>query len=911
MSVFALLRPGDPDHLGPYRLTGRLGDGGQGVVYVGEGADGRPVAIKVLHARFTHDPRARSRFAAEVEAAQRVASFCTARVLDAEVEGDLPYIVSEFVDGRSLQEVVQSEGPRSGSALDRVAVGTVTALTAIHQVGIVHRDFKPANVLMARNGPRVIDFGIARDLEAAGTTTGTSVGTPAFMAPEQIAGGAVGPEADVFAWGCTVAYAAAGRPPFGIDSIPAVMHRILNLEPDLSGLEGRLRDVVAACLVKDPSRRPPARQALMWLLGRTGAAPMEAHPDLLSEGAALAQNALAPSRGGLPPPAPGPGPSSPGSYPGPGPYPGSVPQWVPAGPGPYPGAQQGPATYPAWPRRPGGSRSRRGLFLAVGAGVTALVVAGVAIAVMVQGGDDPSPVPTGVVTGGGREGGTFRMAFDTYELSAIDPSHIAQSPEGFVAKQLYTGLTQTQPDGTVQRKLATSITPDANCTNWQIKVKIGTTFSDGQPVNASSFVLGWTRAVRAWQSVENTSYLFENIKGYDDIEGKKATTLSGVQAVGADGLKVALVAPDCDFDKRLSNPAFAPLPPQAGDPENKAFNSRPVGNGPFKIASYQPKTKLVLVRNDTWGFGRAKLDEVDMNLAADSSSIVQQFQNGTIDWAPLLRDQLAQNANPTRGQLITGESNGVDYLTSITDKPPFNSPDARLAISYALDRKKLSQLLYAGLQAPARSIVPPSIPGYPKEGGCPSCEGQDLEKAKQHAQKAGLGTGAHITLAFLNNPTGVKMATLIQQQLRDGLGWNLTLQPSTWSTYYPALAGKSSSGLYLQAWAGTDTPAAGDFLDQQLNGSHLATDSAGELLGADYSRYHNPQFDQLISKAAATVDAKTRDDLVHQAEGVALGDMPIIPLIYFTPVRLADTTKFIRPQLDPDGDLVLSAEALK
>ncbi|MGI5163948.1 serine/threonine-protein kinase [Spirillospora sp. CA-253888] len=275
MPEVAPLREGDPRRLGDYTLTGLLGEGGQGAVYLGEDEPGHRVAVKLLHARFSGDPKARQRFAAEVAVAQRVAPFCTARILDSDVEGDRPYIVSEYIDGPALAQVLAEEGPRRGTALDRLAIGTMTALAAIHEAGVVHRDFKPANVLMAADGPRVIDFGIARALDATGTLSSTAVGTPAYMAPEQISGAPVGPAADVFAWGATMVYAGTGRPAFGQDTIPAVMHRILNLPPDLGDLADPLRTVVADALAKDPARRPTAQQVLIRLLSLAGSLPQQ------------------------------------------------------------------------------------------------------------------------------------------------------------------------------------------------------------------------------------------------------------------------------------------------------------------------------------------------------------------------------------------------------------------------------------------------------------------------------------------------------------------------------------------------------------------------------------------------------------------------------------------------------------
>src|SRR3954468_8154549 len=202
------LRGNDPKSVGSYRLTGRLGEGGQGTVYLGENASGERVAVKLLHSWLIGDARARARFSGELDHAKRVMPFCTARVLDSDAEGDVPYIVSEFIDGPSLAEVLKKNGPTTGVALDRLAIGTITALTAIHEAGIVHRDFKPGNVIIAADGPRVIDFGIARVEDATATVTGRVVGTPSYMAPEQAKGAATGPATDVFAWGCAMVFAA-------------------------------------------------------------------------------------------------------------------------------------------------------------------------------------------------------------------------------------------------------------------------------------------------------------------------------------------------------------------------------------------------------------------------------------------------------------------------------------------------------------------------------------------------------------------------------------------------------------------------------------------------------------------------------------------------------------------------------
>ncbi|MBB6349838.1 serine/threonine protein kinase [Nonomuraea muscovyensis] len=249
----------DPRRLGPYDIVGRLGEGGQGVVYLGRTASGGQVAVKLLHHGLLTDSDARAMFLREAEIARRVARFSTAPVLHADLAGQRPYIVSEYVPGPSLRDLVRVEGPRRGAALDRLAISTATALAAIHRAGVLHRDFKPANILMGPEGPVVIDFGIARALDAPGTaSSGPLMGTPSYLAPEQLGGAPVTEAADIFAWGVTMVFAASGRPAFGMDSTPAVINRILNQKPVISGLDGLLLELVTASLSKDPAKRPSA-----------------------------------------------------------------------------------------------------------------------------------------------------------------------------------------------------------------------------------------------------------------------------------------------------------------------------------------------------------------------------------------------------------------------------------------------------------------------------------------------------------------------------------------------------------------------------------------------------------------------------------------------------------------------------
>jgi hypothetical protein len=266
------LHRGDPERLGRYRLTGRLGSGGMGVVYLGLDPRGGYVAVKLVHATLAYDAEFRGRFRSEVDRARQVPSFCTAEVLDADLDHNPPYLVVEYVDGPSLAEVVEERGPLKAANLHSVAVGVATALTGIHGAGVIHRDLKPENVLLAPGSPKVIDFGIARAFEATSqhTRTDQMVGTVAYMAPERFAsrpGTDVTAAADIFAWGCVVGYAGTGQTPFHGDSPPATAARILTQPPYLDGMAEPLRGLVELALAKEPEDRPTARELLDMLLG--------------------------------------------------------------------------------------------------------------------------------------------------------------------------------------------------------------------------------------------------------------------------------------------------------------------------------------------------------------------------------------------------------------------------------------------------------------------------------------------------------------------------------------------------------------------------------------------------------------------------------------------------------------------
>jgi eukaryotic-like serine/threonine-protein kinase len=263
MSMWQELQPGDPQVIGPYRVRGQLGVGGMGRVFLGLSEGGRPVAVKVVRADLAADPEFRTRFRREIAVARKVSSQFTAPVIDADVEGPAPWLATAFVAGPSLADAVSRHGPLPVGSVLELAAGLAEGLRAIHAAGVVHRDLKPSNVLLAPDGPRVIDFGISRAIEASALThTGIVVGSPGFMSPEQAEGGEVGPPTDIFSLGAVLAYAATGEGPFGTGSTPALVYRVVHSPAGLDRVPAEIRPLIERCLAKDPGQRPTARELL-------------------------------------------------------------------------------------------------------------------------------------------------------------------------------------------------------------------------------------------------------------------------------------------------------------------------------------------------------------------------------------------------------------------------------------------------------------------------------------------------------------------------------------------------------------------------------------------------------------------------------------------------------------------------
>ncbi|MFG2647833.1 RodZ domain-containing protein [Streptomyces sp. NPDC048436] len=267
----ARVRPaqaGDPARIGPYRIVGRLGAGGMGTVLAGLDTAGLRVAVKLIHQEHAGDHEFRARFRREVALSRRVTGPCLVPLLAADTDAERPWLATAYAPGLTLNEHVSAHGPLTGGNLHAFATGTATALAAIHAAGVIHRDLKPQNIVLAPDGPRVLDFGIAHALDGTSVTrSGVLTGTPGWVSPELYRAGRAGPEGDMFAWAALVAYAATGRLPFGAGTPDVLAYRIMSESADLDGVPGALAEILERALAKQPDDRPTAVEATEWCAG--------------------------------------------------------------------------------------------------------------------------------------------------------------------------------------------------------------------------------------------------------------------------------------------------------------------------------------------------------------------------------------------------------------------------------------------------------------------------------------------------------------------------------------------------------------------------------------------------------------------------------------------------------------------
>ncbi|WP_196218294.1 peptide ABC transporter substrate-binding protein [Streptomyces blattellae] len=521
----------------------------------------------------------------------------------------------------------------------------------------------------------------------------------------------------------------------------------------------------------------------------------------------------------------------------------------------------------------------------------------IALAATACGGSDDD---SGDDNDSGKAGGTFRMGIT--EPVAIDPYNAQESEGILVTDNLFTGLYEPTSDGEVVPALATSKEVSSDGKTWTFKIKAGTKFSNGEPVNAEAFIRGWSRVAQK-SAASDVAYHMAGIAGFDDVQAGKADTLSGLSAPDENTLQVKLSAPDFEFDIKTSHTVFSPVPEAAGDAKNKTYNEAPIGNGPFKMqGKWEHNKSITLVRNDDYGLTKAQLDTVQIDILNANNGVTleyQGFESGQYDWARMPTPQLptAKAKYEPQDEWIQQDTNGMNYLLPITDNGPMKDQKAREAVSYAIDRDAIIKGVFQGMYTKSTTILPPVFQDVYQKDLCTSCIKQDKAKAKQLASEAGLEPGSTLELAYNTGSGHEEWIQAVQQQLEDVLGVKVTATGKPFAELLEDQQKSGATGLYRYAW-GADYPTPDNYLFPLLDTASINKDSSGNVTGDNRSRYSNKAFDDLVAQARASNDPAARNELYKQAEKVAMDDMALIPLWNRTQLRLANTKEFANIEMD-------------
>jgi oligopeptide transport system substrate-binding protein len=421
--------------------------------------------------------------------------------------------------------------------------------------------------------------------------------------------------------------------------------------------------------------------------------------------------------------------------------------------------------------------------------------------------------------------------------------------------------------------------------------------------------------VAAKASASEVSYHLAGIKGFDEMQAGTAKTLSGVDASDPATLKVALDKPNCEFFLRTIHSVYSPMPKAAGDPnKNRAFVDAPIGNGPFMMdGKWEHDRGLKLKRFADYGAGDpAYLEHVEISITAKGyDDEYAGFQNGTFDWARMNPPVLSQARSTylPKKEWITRNTNGMNYLLPMTTQKPLDSPEARKAISYAIDRDAIINSVFQGSYTPATSFVPPVFEGW-QPGVCDACE-YDLKKAKQLAKEAGLTPGTKLNMQFNADAGHDLWMAAIKDQLQTNLGLVVNMTSVPFDDMLKNERQPTSTGLYRSAW-GADYPTMENFLTPLLSTSAIQPDAKGVAAGDNKGRFTNKEFDDLLDQAKANPDEKERIKLYNKAEKIAIGDnMAEIPLWNRTQHRLVNSEKYINARMDFNENPDLAVISIK
>jgi ABC-type oligopeptide transport system substrate-binding subunit len=532
-----------------------------------------------------------------------------------------------------------------------------------------------------------------------------------------------------------------------------------------------------------------------------------------------------------------------------------------------------------------------------------ILVTVLALLFVACGGGNKSADKGSSAAGEPKRGGVFRLGI--VEPTAIDPYN-AQETEGLlVTKQLFTGLT-TLDDASVELRpgVAEKWSRSDDCAEWTFNLRPSIRFTNGEEVTAASFIRGMTRAAKQ-SAASDVAYHMGGIEGYQELHGSgeagapspRASQFSGLSAPDPHTLKVKLSAPDCEFDRKTLQPVMSPVPEVAGEATNRAYNDMPIGNGPFKMKEpWRHDERISLVRNDDYFGEKPSLDGVEITILPSQGALEAEYkgvQAGQFDYArvpPSFVPQAKAIYGP-KGGFINKLTYSITYLLVNVVNPPLDSPEARKAVSLAIDRDAIIEGVWKGFQTKATSLVPPVFKAYYQPNVCDVCDKADPARAKALAASAGLLPGTKVNFAFNTGGGHEAWVQAVAQQLEKNLGLQIDLQPMPFAELLKREKASDASGLFRAGWI-ADYPSAENMLFPLLSKHSLPP-------GDNRGRYVNERFDDLLAQARKAPSEDQRANLIKEAERIAIGtDLALIPLWYRSVQRVFDADRWADMGLD-------------
>ncbi|HEX2046308.1 MAG TPA: peptide ABC transporter substrate-binding protein [Acidimicrobiales bacterium] len=504
--------------------------------------------------------------------------------------------------------------------------------------------------------------------------------------------------------------------------------------------------------------------------------------------------------------------------------------------------------------------------------------------------------PGGQTGGGGRQGGTFRVPIG--EPSAIDPYNARESEGSNVTVRLFTGLVtyDGNPELRMRPGVAERWASNNDCTEWTFNLRRGSKFTNGEDVDASAFIRGWTRAA-VGTSASQVAYHLQDVQGYAELHANppQTQTFSGLSAPDPYTLVVRLGRSDCEFDKQTVHPVASPVPSVAGAANNTTFNEAPIGNGPFMLrpgTKWEHNQRISLVRNDGYFGTKPNIDAIEFVIFPAQGRLEAEyraFQAGEVDFAriPPTLTQQAQSTYQPQGSWIKSEQPAINYILTNNARAPFNNPDARKAMSMAIDREAINRGVFQGSFTPATAFITPPFGNFHQPGVCGDWCKHDVNRAKDLATRSGLTPGTRIKLAYNNDGGHEPLVQAWKDQLERNLGLVVELDGVPFAEHLQK-RDRGDFDIARAAWS-TDYPSPDGFVTPLLGSTSEDNDG----------KYSNPEVDRLLAQSKSQKSDAERERIIKEIERIAIGrDLALSPTFYRTAYRVFDSSKWTGLGLD-------------